>query len=61
MSQLIQRLREIERLKVGDPAPDWLCIANGWGPALSELCGDAADEIESLNVRVDALESEVGV
>ena len=45
MSDLVERLRQIQNTKGG--RIDWL-PPNGWAEPLSKLCGDAADEIERL-------------
>ena len=45
---LVERLREVAGLKVGTVRqPEWM-KPNDWGPAISELCGEAATEIERL-------------
>jgi hypothetical protein len=46
-ADVLKRLRELQHLKVGSPMPSWL-PANDWGNPLSELCGQAADLIESI-------------
>ena len=49
---LIEKLRAIENMKVGSLFPDWLGGSGGmncgWGPPLSALCKEAADEIDRL-------------
>lgn len=45
---ILARLKSIADLKTGDPIPDWLKGANGWGDALSQTCRDAIKEIEHL-------------
>ncbi len=48
MTDIVERLREVAALKVGTVRqPEWM-KPNDWGPAVSGLCGDAADEIERL-------------
>lgn len=47
MSDLLCKLRELEKLKPGDPMPAWLQGMN-WGTPISQLAGEAADEIERL-------------
>jgi hypothetical protein len=44
--EVVRKLREVQKLKPGDRMPDWL-PGNNWGPPLSELCGKAADAIET--------------
>lgn len=46
MSELVDKLRAIAVLKVGEPFPEWLGSDGSWGPPLSKLCGEAADELE---------------
>jgi len=45
---LVEKLRHIQGMKPGEYFPEWMGGANGWGPALSELCKQAADRIEAL-------------
>jgi hypothetical protein len=44
--ETIRRLRQVAKLRRGQNAPAWFGDANDWGPALSKLCGDAADLLE---------------
>lgn len=44
---LLERLEVLANLKTGEPAPDWLA-PNAWGPAVSQLCREAATEIKHL-------------
>lgn len=48
--RLVERLRTVEQLKVGDRPPAWMGGPNSWGTPLSILCGEAADKIEGLYV-----------
>ncbi len=51
MSDLVESLRAIERLKVGEPFPEsMLSETNNWGAALSAIAGAAANEIERLRL-----------
>ena len=52
MSDLVERLRQIQNTKDGQI--DWL-PPNGWAAPLSKLCGDAADEIERLQSLLGAV------
>jgi hypothetical protein len=47
VSDIVERLRALEHLKVGDPCPEWLPPMH-WGPVVSKLVGEAADTIERL-------------
>ena len=51
---LLEKLRTVAALKVGDPFPECLGGPNNWGPPLSELCAAAADEIERLSALAGA-------
>jgi hypothetical protein len=55
---LVERLREVANLKVGDRMPPWMWSGNNWGPGMSELCEAAAKEIEELRARLDILHTE---
>lgn len=46
--EMLQRLRDIQKLKPGDPHPIWMPLES-WGEVVSDLCGQAADEIERLD------------
>ena len=50
MTDLVERLRQIESLKLGDPMPEELGPVE-WATTLSKLCGDAANEIERLRAK----------
>lgn len=50
---LVEKLRVLGSLRAGDTIPTWLDIPNGWGPALSALANQAADEIERLRRELD--------
>lgn len=56
---VVERLREVQSLKRGDPFPDW-AKANNWGEFISKLCGEAADEIERLSRKQVDLTGEWG-
>ncbi len=58
MADIIERLRELEKLKTGEPLPSWL-PANDWGTPLSDLCGAAADRIEQLEHGLDKINERV--
>ena len=45
---LVEKLRQISDLKVGQQFPAWMIGIDGWGPNLSDLCKQAADRIEAL-------------
>ena len=45
MRDIVDKLREVEKFKPGDPLPTW---ATDWGTYLSGLAGEAANEIERL-------------
>ena len=55
---LIERLRVLSNLKVGDPMPDWL-PTNNWGPALHELLTMALSELVFLRNEVHRLEKRI--
>lgn len=50
---LVEKLRMLGSLQVGDTMPAWLDIPGGWGPPLSALANQAADEIERLRRELD--------
>ena len=43
---LLGKLRQLADMKPGDPPPDWL-PDNDWAGPISELCKQAAEEIET--------------
>ena len=43
---ILDKLRELERLQIGSPIPGW--IGSNWGIGIAEMCREAADEIEEL-------------
>lgn len=43
---LVEKLRYVGGMKVGDHFPSWLVETNSWGTRMSKLCNEAADEIE---------------
>lgn len=53
--EVIEHLRDVQNLKVGAPLPAWVKTHgealgfNHWALVISQLCGEAADEIERLN------------
>lgn len=53
--QIMQRLRQLQNMKAGEPMPDWMQQEpyDNWGEALSELMRDAANLIERLEGAVD--------
>lgn len=44
---VLQKLRELERLPAGSPPPEWLDGWN-WAASISQLCKEAGDEIDIL-------------
>lgn len=48
MSTLIEKLRDIERLRAGSEWPQWMKDTCDWGGPLSALAKEAADRIEEL-------------
>ncbi len=56
---LVEKLRFIQHMKLGDPWPQFLGgggYTNNWGKPLSELAGEAANEIERLENLIAGME-----
>ncbi len=56
---IIEKLRRIAATEIGAPLPEELQSPNGWGPPLSKLLNEAADEIERLRAELDRANSPV--
>ena len=61
---IIEKLRTLESLPVGSQWPDFLGgigFHSNWGPPLSAISGEAANEIERLQARIKTLEHMVAM
>jgi hypothetical protein len=52
--ELLEKLREIENFKPGDPLPVW-AQPNTWGEYISKVAGHARNEIERLRAIAGAV------